>query len=72
MGPVTFFGKFFPPAAYSVPTTPGESRGAREAENRQTAKEREGTMETVNYKYLNYACLVLIAAAAFFLLDLPL
>jgi len=28
-------------------------------------------METVNYKYLNYACLVLIAAAAFFVLDFP-
>lgn len=29
-------------------------------------------METVNYKYLNYVCLVLIAAAAFLMMDLPM
>jgi len=29
-------------------------------------------METVNYKYLNFACMVLIAAAAvFYALDYP-
>ena len=28
-------------------------------------------MGTLEYKYLNYACLVLIAAAVFFMLDLP-
>ncbi|MBU1510305.1 hypothetical protein KKD52_08075 [Myxococcota bacterium] len=63
-------GKFFFRAAYLVwsKVAPESARPPNGIEN---VEERRGIMETVNYKYLNYACLILIAAAAFFVLDVP-